>query len=80
MNAARQLGVDTHRGSLEPGKVADLVILSRNPLDTPAQELDTIQVLGTWLEGHPVDIRKASLPNVKIAARAIRQLVSRKQE
>ncbi|UCH28834.1 MAG: amidohydrolase [Myxococcales bacterium] len=79
-NAARQLGVDTHRGSLEPGKVADLVVLSRNPLDTPAQELDTIQVLGTWLEGHPVDIRKASLPNVKIAARAIRQLVSRKQE
>ena len=33
-NAAWQLGIENHRGTLEPGKAADLVILSRNPMDT----------------------------------------------
>jgi hypothetical protein len=70
-NAAWQLGIESHRGSLEPGKAADLVVLSRNPLETPAEELDDIEVLGTWIDGQPVDTRRASLPNLKIAARAL---------
>ncbi|MGB5810546.1 MAG: amidohydrolase [Polyangiales bacterium] len=67
-NAARQLGVGEDRGSLEVGKAADLVMLSRNPLDTPADGFTSIEVLGTWMDGQPVDTRKASLPNLRIAA------------
>jgi len=75
INAAWQLGVDAHRGSLEAGKAADLVVLSRNPLDTPVEALDEIEVLGTWIDGQPIDTRKASLPNLKIGARALRELM-----
>ena len=32
-NAARALGWDTWMGTLEPGKVADLIVLDSNPLD-----------------------------------------------
>lgn len=35
------------KGSLEVGKFADFVVLDRNPLDTPAEELSGIQVLKT---------------------------------
>jgi predicted amidohydrolase YtcJ len=73
-NAAWQLGVEKHRGSLELGKAADLVVLSSNPLDTPVESLDGIQVLGTWIDGQPVDTKKASLPNLRIALRALRDL------
>ena len=33
MNPARYLGLDRHLGSLEAGKLADLVVLDRNPLE-----------------------------------------------
>ena len=32
-NAAKTIGVDRDRGSLEPGKAADMVLLAANPLD-----------------------------------------------
>jgi hypothetical protein len=77
INAAWQLGVEAHRGSLEPGKAADLVSLSRNPLQTPLEEFDQIEVLGTWIDGQPIDTRRASLPNLRIARRALGQLMNR---
>lgn len=76
-NAAWQLGVETHRGSLEPGKAADLVMLSRNPRKTPPEQFADIEVLGTWIDGQPVDTRKASRPNLRISLRALRQLATR---
>lgn len=76
-NAARQLGVESHRGSLEPRKAADLVVLSRNPLDTAPEQLAEIEVLGTWIDGQPVDTRKESRPNLTIAWRALRQVAAR---
>jgi imidazolonepropionase-like amidohydrolase len=33
INPARSLGLDRELGSIEPGKLADLVVLDRNPLD-----------------------------------------------
>ena len=75
-NAAWQLGVEEHRGTLETGKVADLVVLSANPLDDPVSRWGEINVLGTWVEGQPVDTRKLSLPNLRIAARALRELLT----
>ena len=76
-NAAWQLGVEDHRGSLEPGKAADLVVLSRNPRDTPPEQFGDIEVLGTWIDGQPVDTRKLSRSNLSIALRAVRQMASR---
>jgi hypothetical protein len=43
-------------GSIEPGKLADLVVLDRNPLDRsiPDEDLSQIQVLATIIEGEVV--------------------------
>jgi len=46
--AARQLDLDDRVGSIEPGKDADLVILSGDPLSVHTQ------VLETWVEGRRV--------------------------
>jgi len=46
--SARQLGLDERIGSIEPGKDADLVVLSGDPLSVHTE------VLGTWVEGEQV--------------------------
>ena len=45
INPAKQLRIDKYVGSLEPGKSADFVIWSKNPLDSSAV------CLQTWIEG-----------------------------
>ncbi len=42
---------ERERGSLEVGKIADMVILSKNPYDIPSDELKTIQVEKLILNG-----------------------------
>lgn len=44
---------ERERGSLEPGKIADMVTLSANPYETPAAELGTIHVEELLLAGKP---------------------------
>ncbi|HSM70592.1 MAG TPA: amidohydrolase family protein [Anaerolineales bacterium] len=39
------------KGSLKPGKLGDLVILSANPLDTPIENVPDIEVLMTMIGG-----------------------------
>lgn len=51
INAAYAYHEEGKKGSLEPGKLADLVILDRNPLCTPKEDLHTIKVLETIKEG-----------------------------
>ncbi len=41
IDAAWQVFKEDERGSIEPGKLADFAILSRNPLDDPERLLDT---------------------------------------
>jgi len=51
INAAYASFDEDSRGSLAPGKLADLVILSANPLEVPSDELTEIEVLMTMVGG-----------------------------
>lgn len=53
LDAAYQHFEDHEKGSLEPGKLADLVILSRSPLDDP-EHIDEIDVVETIIGGETV--------------------------
>ena len=58
-NAAAAIGRAGTIGSVEPGKQADLVILDRDPLAVPQEELRDIRVLETWKDGVPIFCREA---------------------
>jgi predicted amidohydrolase YtcJ len=51
INAAMQYGEQEHKGSLEPGKLADLVILDRNPLVGDPLAIKDIGIVETIKEG-----------------------------
>ncbi len=53
IDAAWQLFAEGDVGSIEAGKLADFVILERNPLQVAGDELAGIEVLDTWLAGRP---------------------------
>ena len=54
INAAYELHQDEATGSLEVGKFADLVVLDRNPLKVPSEEIAKTQVLETVVGGQVV--------------------------
>lgn len=58
INVTYQYGEQPSKGSLEPGKLADLVILSDNPLTIVSAKIGTIQVLETIKDGRSVYRRK----------------------
>jgi predicted amidohydrolase YtcJ len=55
--AAYQLKEEATKGTLEPGKLADLVILDRNPLKVEPTAIKGIVVVETIKEGHTVFAR-----------------------
>jgi len=56
---AEQFGEQASKGSLAPGKLADMVILSDNPLTIDPTRINTIVVLETIKEGNTVYKREA---------------------
>ncbi|PSW20849.1 hypothetical protein C9I98_08415 [Photobacterium sanctipauli] len=54
VNAAYQFFEESSKGTLEPGKQADLVILSHNPLDVAPGQLRDVEILETIKEGKTI--------------------------
>lgn len=54
INAARMMFLDRQVGTLEVGKLADLVILDQDPTAVAPTEITGINVLGTYLAGQQV--------------------------
>jgi predicted amidohydrolase YtcJ len=54
INAAYQYSEQSSKGSIEPGKLADLVILSGNPLTVPVDAIKDIKVDETVKEGKSI--------------------------
>jgi hypothetical protein len=52
--AAEQYGEQKSRGSLEVGKLADLVVLDGNPLKVDPMEIKDIKVVATIKEGNTI--------------------------
>jgi predicted amidohydrolase YtcJ len=52
--AAWQLFSEHEIGSIEPGKLADFVILEKDPRNVPKDEIKEIRVLETWMDGKQV--------------------------
>lgn len=57
-NNAFLLKSEKNTGSLEPGKLADIILLDRDPLTCPIDDLVQTQVLKTWLGGKLVFEKK----------------------
>ena len=54
INSAYELHQERVTGSIEVGKFADLIVLDRNPLTVPAEEIANIKVLQTLVGGREV--------------------------
>lgn len=57
INSARAIGMADTVGSLEVGKSADFIVLDRNVLEAPADEIADTKVSATWFEGKVVHER-----------------------
>ena len=60
INAAWQIHKDDELGSLEVNKKADLLILSKNPYQVDPMELESIEVVDTFMDGHRTKLSKLS--------------------
>jgi predicted amidohydrolase YtcJ len=54
INAAYEHHLERETGSIEVGKLADLIVLDKNLFEVPAGEIHTVRVLRTLLEGKTV--------------------------
>jgi predicted amidohydrolase YtcJ len=52
--SAAKIGGDKRFGSLQEGMLADFIVLDRNPLVTPVEDITDIKVLATYVDGKKV--------------------------
>ena len=55
LNVAYQYGEQASKGSLDPGKLADLVILDKNPLQIDPMAIKDIKIVETTKEEKTID-------------------------
>ena len=54
INGAYMVGADKGKGSIEPGKLADMVIIDRDFLTCPEDEIGRIEPVTVFIEGRKV--------------------------
>jgi predicted amidohydrolase YtcJ len=54
INGAKQYGEQSSKGSLEVGKLADLVVLDQNPFKVEAMKIKDVKVVETIKEGKTI--------------------------
>lgn len=54
LEAAKTIGMEDMRGSLEPGKAADMVVLEQNIFDVPKECIGQVKILYTLADGEIV--------------------------
>ena len=54
VNSARQMGQSNELGSIEPGLLADVVVIDRNPFKVPVTDIHNTKVLMTIINGEVV--------------------------
>ena len=59
VNGAKQMGLGTEVGALEVGKLADFIIIDRNPLEVPVTEIHSTVVEQVYINGRKVFQRVA---------------------
>jgi predicted amidohydrolase YtcJ len=57
INAAYALHQERETGSIEVGKLADLIVLDRNLFELPAERIHEARVVRPLREGRTVDLR-----------------------
>jgi hypothetical protein len=62
-NSAYAYGEQDQKGTLEPGKLADMILISDDPFSVDVDELQNIDVLATWKEGELVYGTPAAAPD-----------------
>ncbi|MDA7963247.1 amidohydrolase family protein [Ruegeria sp.] len=70
-NAAIQLGQGGRFGEIAPGQRADFTILSGNPMETPPEQLDHLDVEATIINGQPADLRPLWLSRPGLTLRVV---------
>ena len=78
INAAWQIFEENTRGSLEIGKLADFVILSKNLRTTKPNEWTDIKIHSTYLAGHKVDHSKWNFHKASLLAQLSYALLKQK--
>jgi predicted amidohydrolase YtcJ len=54
INFAKMIGEDDHRGSIEPGKLADFAVLTDDFLTVPVEKIPNMKALATYVGGAEV--------------------------
>ncbi|MBO5574015.1 MAG: amidohydrolase family protein [Clostridium sp.] len=54
INCAKQMFLEEERGSIREGKYADFLLVDRDVLSCPAEEIHTAKAAATYFEGKKV--------------------------
>ena len=54
INGAYQMGIEKERGSIEPGKYADFLFISKDVTSIPKDEIHTAEISNVYFEGNEV--------------------------